>query len=384
MKPFRFTLAVFAAILAPCLVGPGRAADAALVVGVGTTSFPAKGTNGVAGTEHPAWRIVEHHAAREEAEQAFRELVRAAAAGPLYSVGALWYDDGPGQFSPAVLLTDGTTDNRAIPSVPVLRRMGGRAFETLQPRDDAVVFLAGLGEAHGRASWIYGRRGGVFPVEDLAARLFDEPSSGLRILVARLYPAEGERTPATLLLADPRSAARLRAWSQDAADRALKGEAVAPPGRLFPGWSRSLAAAAPTRLARVRDVLREAPEEDQGLVVIDLGTAADRQQQRVDIPVDLRDETLYQTNRVRRPGPLFTIVEEEFIEPVGTRTTIDAAAFEKALISNLIPAPAARTLAETVRSRVPASFDSTNRVGATDFQLTFDHGQRRAVIVYFD
>ena len=201
--------------LALLLLGtaPARGADAALVVGIGVTSFPAQAGDGA---EHPQWRMVEHREAREEAERAFRELVRAAAAGPLYSVGPLWYDDGPGQFNPAVLLTDGTTDNRAIPTAAALRTFSRRAFAGLGPADEGVVFLAGLGRDQGPDAHLVGRRGAPVALSELSALLFARRENGRRVLVARLYREEAG--PVTLYAGDPASARALRAWSETACE----------------------------------------------------------------------------------------------------------------------------------------------------------------------
>lgn len=366
------------------LAAAAPADDAAFVAGLGATSFQLDPGGEADGQEHPALRTVEHRAAREDAEQAFRDLVRAAAAGPLYAVGPIWYDNGPGQFNPAVLLTDGTTDNRAIPTVPVLRQMGERAFEDLRPRDDAVAFLAGPGESNGTASWIYGRRGARFYVDEVARRIFAGRPTGTRVLVVRVYPADEDGAPSTLYLADPETTDRLRTWCAAAEERRLAHLEVPPPGRLFPGLSRSLSRAASTRLARVREPLQAASVNDEGLVVIDFKDAADPREQRVEVPVELTEETLFETNRVRRPGPLFTIVEEEIIKAVGTTTSIDATALEGDLAAHRLHPSSARGIADQVRRGAGRSFTSTNLVGGTDYVVAFNRDQRMVAVVYSD
>jgi hypothetical protein len=268
--------------------------------------------------------------------------------------------------------------------VPVLRTMSTRAFNVLGPGDDAVAFLAGLGEVQGVESWIHGRRGKRFPLGSLMDNMFADRESGVRVLVARIYPVEGGGGPATLYAADPPSAERLRAWSVSACERALGGEAVEPPGRLFPGFSGSLAAAAPTRLIRFRDALKPAEDAGHDPVLIVLDDAVDSRRQSVEAPVELREETVFETNRVRRAGPLFTIVEEEIIRPVGSTTVVDAGRLEHQLMANRIPPPAARALADLVRRGASGAFASTNRVGATDYELAFDRDQSRVKVVYHD
>jgi hypothetical protein len=145
-----------------------------------------------------------------------------------------------------------------------------------------------------------------------------------------------------------------------------------------------LGSAAATRLARVRDILPDADANRKEVVVIDFGSAVDSREQRFEVPVELREETLFETNRVRRPGPLFTIVEEEIIKEVGTTTTLDADALATELTAHQLPGASARGLADVVRRRAAASFTSTHRMGATDYVVAFDRDRSRLAVVYSD
>ena len=327
-------------------------AQPSICIGIGAARIP--------GDEFP-WQSRLCPPARADAEAAFRELVPGAASEQhLYSYPIRWA--GPG-----VLLTDGVTDNR---SIPVTTRILRECSELVKSGGEGmVVWMAGIGEIDGPESWLYDRMGNVLPIASVLNEVPDETEC--RVIV-RAY-ADGGGSPAhTLYYCDAESAAALLEWA----------EAGGRDRGILPGLSWLLETITPIRRDRLRDQLGRTGERDGGRTWLDLGQSLERSKQVVALAVDMRERPVFRTKR--RPGPFFTIVEEETDEVIGTKIQVNTPRLSKELGQKRLLAAAVDEVVERVEAGAAASFDAEFEVGPNTYTMVYDREAREVEVRYLD
>lgn len=356
---------------------PANAQDTAVVVGIGAVRMPTEATEAGAAE----WESRLFPEARTEAEDVFRRLIPATRFTPdLYAHTPHWRETGSRQWEAALLLTERVTDNAAIPVVSHLiwefRRMG----QALRPRDRLVLYLAAPGSPQAWDTWIYGRLGKRVNLRTLIGEL--PMGSGSRILVVRVHSADSSERVGTLLALDAGTADAVRAWQSTGRGQADAGEVVTVPIRLLPGLDQRLQSMSPTRALRFCEALDGATQPHGGLEMWDLGETLEPVPHRVEADLDVREIPVFRT--VRRPGPLFTIIEEETDEQIGTRYEMDREALELLLTNAGIAGASARRIAIRIRTGLADSFRETLDEPEADYEIAYDKVGGRCTVVYDD
>ncbi|MEM7393504.1 MAG: hypothetical protein AAF492_14255 [Verrucomicrobiota bacterium] len=355
-----------------------RAEHVALVVGIGSVREAAEASSG----EVPQWDRIERLDARRDAESAFRELVPTALRKPhLYGHDSRWFGKRSADFKPAILLTDGFTDNAKVPVAPLLFKESRSLAPLPSPSDDAVIFLSGIGTAAGWDSVIYDRLKRSMPLTTFAEALPDRPSRGRRILVARIYSEEDE-PPTTLFAADPDSLADLRRWFDAAQRQVERGRTASSPGRLLPALPLHRPALTPLRMRRLGERLRAAPITRNGLQLLDLGQAMEPVGQEIQLDPGLREVKIFV--KVRRPGPFFTIIEEDSDVLDRIDRSINRVSVIQTLTSGGLAPTTARNLMERIEAQIAASFELAQTVNGVTYQIRFEKELNRVTVNYRD
>ena len=348
--------------------------SAALVVGIGAARQP---------VDSETWISDVSRSARVDAETAFRELVpNARSETHLYSRPPRWDVGVRSGFDVATLLTDGVTDNRAIPTKPRILQECSELAGRVSADGDYVLFLSGIGEADGMQTWIYDRLGARVSLASMLESAFPPGAAGRRIVVARVYGTEDEPVAQTLYLADPATADRFQAWLA-AADRNIAAGNL-PPGTsdFMPGLGDLMATVTPIRLQRLRDRIGAALSTDGPWVIMELGSDLERANQEIRTSVDVEERPVFR--KVRRPGPLFTIVEVETDIQIGVETTVDSTALAQELTDRRLASPAIEQILDVLRARAANSFDENLMVGRVQYNLRYDRAVGEVRIAYRD
>ena len=352
----------------------GAADSAALVVGIGAARL---------GAEAATWEARWCPPARAEAEAAFRALVADARdEANLYSQAARWFNSARDGLNPAVLLTDGVTDNLAVPNRDRVLLECRSLARSVSDSDDYVLFLAGIGKSEGIDSWVYGRTGRPLRLRELLGAAPAAAGSGRRVLVARVYPVSGNPPGHTVYAADARTAEEFRAWLERAGRCAAEAKRVPEAGRVAPGLAGLLRSAAPVRMQRIRDRVRAGAATVDGWEVLDLGRAVDSRPQEVRILLDVRESPIYEKRR--KQGPFFTILEVETDKQIGVSTVADVDRMAAALAREQIASPLIAAVRERLQRDAAAAFEELVTLGGTDYRLVYNRPDTELRIYYND
>ena len=364
-----------------CMVLPATvpAGDVALIVGIGAVRVAAR--EGQA--DPPTWNLLSQPAARRDAEAAFRRLMpKAARELSLYSHSPRWFGDGPATFDSAVLITDGVTDNTYIPLSTLLISESRRLAQDVGPNDDYLMFLSGVGEVAGWESSIRDRLHQAVGLQVLADALPPAGERGRRVLVLRLYPEKGSQSPVTLLVADPGSMDRLRGWVEAAARKVSRGLPADQPDRLMPALPPRWAALTSLRLQRMQARLARPGSLRNGLELIDSGQAMEPAEQEVNLAIAVTEKRIYR--KITRPGPLFTILEEDSDVVDRIEWRIDPDVVVRGLTDGDITVSAAREVVKMLAGRVGSSFRNTILHNGVAYQMMYDHSRKALQVRYLD
>lgn len=351
-----------------------EANSAALVVGIGAARQP---------VESETWTSDISRSARVDAESAFRELVPDARSEThLYSRPAQWHSGARSGFDVATLLTDGVTDNQAIPTKPRILQACAELTSRVSLSGDYVLFVSGIGEANGMRTWVYDRLGTRVSLASMLETAYPPDAAGRRIVVVRVYGVDDRAVARTLYLADPDSAERFQAWLA-AADRNIADGALPPATAAFmPGLGDLMATVTPIRLQRVRDRIGAALSTVGPWVIMDLGYDLERADQEIRAGVDVEERPVFR--KVRRPGPLFTIVEVETDIQIGVETTVESTVLAQELADHDLAAPVITQILDVLQARAANSFDENLMVGRVQYNLRYDRAVGEVRIAYRD
>ena len=366
-------------LMAACV--SAGAADAVLVIGVGAVRHAIRGPVSAADADRPRWESRVHAGARRDAEEVFRRLVPATRLAPgLYAHSPRWYDTGSAEWDAAVLLTDGVTDNAALPVASQLLWESRRLGQEVGPRDRFMIFAAAPGHVEGWDTWIFGRLGQRLDLRALVEDL--PPGPGERTLIARIYPPAGDGPPHTLAALDSGRADALRNWAGATRARTDPLQPATAPPTLLPGLGDRLVSISPSRTARLCTQLAEHAPPMHGLALFDLGQALEPSTQRLEFDLQVREIPIFRT--LRRPGPLFTIVEVETDEQIGTRHEFDRASLTRRLTEAGVARDSADAIAGRIAAGVAADFrDALPRPEAT-YQIAYERAREAVTVVYDD
>lgn len=350
------------------------AQSAALVVGIGAARQP---------VDSATWTSDIRRSARVDAETAFRELVPAARSEThLYSRPPRWEGGAGSQFDVATLLTDGVTDNQAIPTGPRIRQACSELTSRVDPNDDCMLFLTGIGEVNGMETWVYDRLGATIVLSSVLASAFPPGAAGRRIAVVRVYGAIDQPAAQTLYLADPATADRFEAWLATAERNIAAGDPPPDATDFMPGLGDLMATVTPIRIQRLRDRVRAASSTVGPWVIRDLGRDLERADQEIRAGVAVAERPVFK--KVRRPGPLFTIVEVETDIQIGVETTVDSTGLARKLADRQLAAPAIDRILGALEARAANSFDEDLMVGRVQYNLRYDRTVGEVRIAYRD
>ena len=370
---------LWVAVLCMALPGTGSADDVALVVGIGAV----RSAGNDAEVDLPQWTLLAQPAARRDAEAAFRELAPDSRNEPsMYTHSPRWFGNQASAFNPAVLMTDGVTDNAYIPVATLIVSESRRLAQKVGADDDYLVFLSGIGRAAGWQSHLWDRLHQPVGLAALTEALPTFTGKGRRIVVMRLYPEVGAAPPVTMVAADPESVRQLRGWLEAASRRLARGLPAASPGRILPALPVQCQALTPLRLQRIHAGLSRPDAVRNGLELLDLGAAMEPVAQEVNLEVGVTEKRIYQ--KVRRPGPFFTIIEEDSDVLDRIEWRIDPDVVVRGLTDEGIVIPAARELVEALAGQAGHSFRKTVMHNGVAYQLMFDQSIKIMQVSYFD
>jgi hypothetical protein len=365
-----------------------NAEPVALVVGIGATREPSPAdpapADGATVVQASRWRIRRCPAARKAAEEAFRELTpEARNAVSLYAHRPVW-EDVVAPFRVSVLLTDGINDNRFVPSARVVAVQSRLLRSRAGAADDVVIFLSGMGEAEGVDSWVFDRLGGRIPVRRLLDVWEWADAAARRVCLMQIHSPSCAGPPRTLWISDRSSVQLLSKWTSRAVQQAVRREPVEPAGDRLPGLSGAVDHATPPRLNRLLACVQQAREEGPARWVVDLTEGIERQEQVVQVQVDRRVEPVYRVDTVRKPGPLFTILEEEVKTQIGVRTVVARDALNADMGAARLKPAAAEAIAGVLSGSPERSFDEVVKSGGVGYDMVFDASTGRLTITYLD
>jgi hypothetical protein len=374
MKPNRQTVLSVGLLVVSLWPVIAAAESSALVVGIGATRL---------GSAPETWNLRWCPVARQEAENAFRALVRDARdESHFYSHPTRWFDARPDGFNPAVLLTDGATYNLAIPVRERVLLECRNLAHGVGKDDDCIIFLAGLGEYDGIHSWVYDRTGERLSIRDLLTEIPLTQGTGRRAVVARVFSGDGEVVGNTLYLADGRTAGQFREWLDRAGSRAGNAETAPDAGRLAPGMSSLLRAATPARMGRIRDRVNSGAGREGAWELVDFGAAVDSRPQEARIAVHITEVPVYE--KKRKQGPLFTILLVETDKQIGVETTADAEKLGEDLLAHQLAAPVIAAVKAMLQGDVAESFEKAITMGETEYHLGYRREEGQLTIRYDD
>jgi hypothetical protein len=363
-----------------CVYAP--AADVALVAGIGNVRY-ALPEEGAEDSEMPRWGTWSRPEARMHAESVFRVLVPDAQREPhLYTRSPRWYNPLSSGYQPAVLFTDGIADNDYIPLAPLLMNETRQLGSRVKRDDDVLFFFSGFGRADGWNSTLYDRFREPMALEDLVSGLPPASGKARRLFCLRLFPPGSKEPPTTLLAGDGTSLDAIRRWTQDAERKITAGRPANAPGTIFPALPPRRDALTPVRLQRIRQALDGTPLLRGNLELMDLEQVLDSRLQAFEVQVVVTEKKIFK--KIRRPGPLFTIIEEETDELLRMDRNINREEIQQRLDQQQIPTPTARGLVALLEIGSSASFKKTVTFNGVTYQLDFSQSTGLLNISYQD
>jgi hypothetical protein len=360
----------------------GWGEDVALVIGIGDVRYE-KSPATEASDFVPVWGRIVRPDARHHAEAAFRELVPAALREPyLYARAPRWHAETFNGFKPAVLLTDGFTDNAYLPVASRIISEVKRLAQDVAQNDDFVFFASGIGEAAGWDSTLYDRFHKPIKLSSLVNLVPPRGGRGRRLLLVRIYPEAVDVRPTTLMLADEASFEQLGRWFQTAQRQVDKGKPASTPNRIFPGMPIQRTSLTPIRMKRLGERLVQKGDLREGLTLLDFGQVMEPVKQQVQLVVKVGERKIFK--KIRRAGPLFTIIEEDSDELDRIDRTIDRLDILEQLSRAVISSSASRGVIEELEESLADSFERTMTFGGVGYQLKFDKPAGMLQITYED